>query len=594
MLDRFLPEPRLVEIDHADVGVTPDRAYEALRHFDATRSPLVRALFALRTLPDRLSGRLTEAPRLDIGAIGDGPQPGFRILAEEPGKSVTIGAIGKVWEVEIPFVDVPPDRFAAFSEPGYAKVAWELRCEPRGAGSRIVLELRVSATDDEAWAKTRRYFRLIGPFSHWIRRHALALLEKDLGTAEEQDSARPLPGDDLLPDAKGVVTLGITIAARPEDIWPYLVQMGAQRAGWYSYDSLDNAGRESAWEVVPELQDLFVGQVIAAAPEGEEGYQVLAIEPDRALVLGGLYDVEGERQLPFSGTRPAAFWQVTWAFVLEPLGESETRLLVRARADFAPPSMRWKATWMVPVHHFMQMEQLRNLKARAEHRAHSRASDVGEGVVGAMGMLFSFATPFLRDRRSCWGVDEAIAQRVYPGDELVPDPSWSWTHGVEIDAPIERVWPWVTQIGQGKGGFYSYQWLENLAGCEVQNADRVHEEWSHPKVGDELKIHPSAPGFVVTAVREGEWLVARSQQVADGTKVLDPEAAVSWLFFLEPLPGGKTRFISRYRAHHGDSWKARLAYGPALMEPVGFVMDRRMLLGVKERVESAAPAPETA
>ncbi len=373
MLDHFLPDPRIVEVDHVDLGVPPDRAFHAFRHFDLTRSALVRTLFVLRTLPDRLSGHLTEVPPLTVDTIGKGPKPGFRILAEEPGHSVTVGAIGKVWEAEIPYMDVPPDRFAAFSEPGYAKVAWEVRCEPWGAGARLFLEVRVGATDEEAWTRTRRYFRVIGPFSHWIRRHSLALLEEELGSAEELDARRPLPGDELLPEAKAILTLGITIAARPDVIWPFLVQMGAQRAGWYSYDSLDNGGRESAWDVLPELQSLEVGQILAARPEGEDGYEVLAIEPERALVLGGLYDVEGQKQLAFSAERPSTFWQVTWAFVLVPLGENETRLLVRARSDFAPPSMKWKAAWMAPVHHFMEREQLRNIRARAERRARETA-----------------------------------------------------------------------------------------------------------------------------------------------------------------------------------------------------------------------------
>lgn len=587
MLDLFLPEPRIVEIDHADLGAPPELVFDVFRRFDLTGSPLVHALFALRTLPDRLSGRATEAPRVTIDRIGRGAGPGFRILAEEPGRSITVGAIGKVWMPEIPFVDVAPDGFAAFSEPGYAKVAWEVRCEPRGAGTRLVIEVRVGATDEESWARTKRYFWLIGPFSRWIRRHSLALLEKELGTAEEQDAARVLPGDALLPDARAAITLGTTIAAKPEDIWPYLVQMGAQRAGWYSYDSLDNGGRESSWEVLPELQGLQVGQIIAARPEGAEGYEVLAIERDRALVLGGLYDVEAQKQLPFSASPPERFWRVTWAFVLEQLGEEETKLLVRARADFAPDSMKWKAAWMAPVHHFMEMEQLRNLKARAERRVHSGAADVAEGVLGAMGMLFGVVTPFLRGGRSHWGVDEATAQREYPGDELVPEPSWAWTHGVEIGAPIERVWPYVAQIGQGKAGFYSYQWLENLAGCEIQNAGRAHEEWIHPRVGDEIKLHPKAPGLRIAAMKEGEWLVARSPEREGDPGGDGPEAAVSWLFYLERLGEDRTRFISRYRVRHGGSWKSELAFGRAVAEPVGFVMDRRMLLGVKERAERA-------
>ena len=587
MLDRYLPEPRLAEIDHADIGAPPDVTFDAICRLDMARSPLVRTLFELRTLPDIVSGHATQELRLRLADIGRGPQPGFRVLSEEPGRSLTVGAIGKVWEAEIPFVDVPPEGFAAFAEPGYAKVAWEVRCEPHGAGTRVVFEVRIGATDDEAWAHTRRYFRFIGPFSHWIRRHMLALLQEDLGTEEALDAKRPLPGDALLPEPKATLTHAIDIAARPEDVWPYLVQMGSQRAGWYSHDSLDNDGKESAWEILPELQKLEIGQIVPTGPVGTEGYEVLALEPGRVLVLGGLYDMEAEKQVAFKGPRPAKCWQVTWAFVLEPVNERETRLLARARADFQPASMRWKAAWMAPVHHFMQKEQLRNLKARAERRPHDTGLDVLEGIAGAAGMLFDLVTPFLRRARSHWGIDEATAQRPYPGDALVPEPLWSWTHGIEIDAPIERVWPWVAQIGQGKGGFYSYQWLENLTGCEVQNADRVHEEWAHPVIGSEVRLHPKAPPMRVVALEEGRWLLAEAPE-PPASAPAGSRVQVSWLFFLEPLDGGKTRFISRFRTSYDDTWKTRLAYGPTITESVGFMMDRRMLLGVKERVEKQA------
>ena len=556
-----------------------------LRHFDMARSALARTLFELRTLPDILSGRATEDLSLRISDIGRGAAPGFRVLSEVPGRSLTIGAIGKVWEPEIPFVDISADTFAAFSEPGYAKVAWEIRCEPHGAGTRVILEVRVGATDDEAWDRTRRYFRLIGPFSRWIRRHVLSLLKEELGTETDLDAKRPLPGDVYLPEPKVSITESIVIAARPADVWPWLVQMGAQRAGWYSYDSLDNAGKESAWEILPDLQHLHVGQIIPTEPAGTDGYEVLSIDPERSLVLGGLFDVANKKQVVFNSPRPDRCWHVTWAFVLEPLGAEETKLLARARADFQPASMKWKAAWMGPVHHFMQKEQLRNLKARAERRARSDASDVLEGLVGAAGMVANFVTPFLREARSHWGLDEATARRDYPGDELVPDPRWGWTHGVEIDAPASRVWPWVAQIGQEKGGFYSYQWLENLTGCEIQNADRIHEDWPRPVVGGELRLHPKAPPMKIAAASEGRWFVVHAPFGPDIAPSGDPKAGVSWLFYLEPLGENRTRFISRFRTRYDDTWKNRVLMGPTTIESVGFMMDRRMLLGVKERVE---------
>lgn len=98
--------------------------------------------------------------------------------------------------------------------------------------------------------------------------------------------------------------------------------------------------------------------------------------------------------------------------------------------------------------------------------------DVVEGVVGAGAMIASGITPFLRPRRNRWGLDTALAGRPLAGDDLVPRPRWSWTHGIEIDASADAVWPWVAQVGADRGGFYSYQWLENIAGCGVRNATR--------------------------------------------------------------------------------------------------------------------------
>lgn len=590
MLDQFLPHPRLIELDHADVAVPPARAYEVARHFDATRSPLVRALFALRTVPDRLTGRAHETPSLCVDDIGK-KQPGFRVLADEPGVGFAVGAIGRFWELEIPFADVAPEAFASFREPGFAKVAWAMRFEPLGESStRIVFELRLDATDEEAWKSVRRYFHVIGPFSHFIRRHALAMLRADLGTPEDAEQTDPLPGDELLHDAKAQVTHGVTIKASPEAIWPWLVQMGCHRAGWYSYDRLDNGGVPSAREIVPELQKIAVGDMLPASPEGEGGFEVLRVDPGRVLVLGGLYGAD--KQVPFEDPRPESYWQATWAFVLEPLGPNETRLHVRARVSFAPDSMKWKAAWMRRVHDFMTSHQLHNLERRAEGRmprAHSTLRDVGDGVVGALGILLDIATPFLRGMRSHWGLDEEEANRRYPGDDLLQSPTWGWTHAVEIDSPAERVWPWIAQVGQDKGGFYSYQWLENLAGCEIQNADRVHAEWTHPKVGDALKVHPKAPAMRIAAVEPGRFLVAFSgtDQSAGAPPKGDPRVAVTWLFLLEPIGEGRCRFISRYRAACGDRLADHLMFGPTLIEPVGFAMDRRMLLGVKERAEKA-------
>ena len=590
-LDSILPTPRLVEVDSVDLGVPPEQAWELIRHSDLGRSPLVRALFAMRTLPSRLSGQEVEEMSLRLDDFESSPErPGFQVLHEAPPHEIVVGAIGKVWQLDIPFVHVRGTHaFAAFRERGFVKVAWAIRLSRLGErDTHVAIEVRVDATDDDSWRKFCRYFRVIGPGSRFIRRSVLAALAREHGTPESKETERPLPGDELLADAIAQVTNGITIQASPEAIWPWLVQMGCRRAGFYTINTLDNGGVRSAREIHPELQDLHVGDRLPATPKGEDGFDVLRLERSRVLVLGGLYDAARKRQIPFAGPRPERFWQVTWAFVLERLGDRTTRLHVRVRA--ASPSMgRIHRVWIGQVHRLMEAIQLQNLAARAEGRLPSDDwHDVAEGMRGAVVIACAMATPFLRGKRSHWGVDTAAAQRLYPGDELVPEPRWAWTHGVEIEASMAEVWPWIAQVGADRAGFYSYQWLENLAGCNIRNAESLHPAWE-VCVGASLKLHPSAAPLRVVRVEPGRFFVARAE--ADPTARASGKSWIeaTWLFFLEPLGAKRSRFISRYRCACSEDIVTRIQFGPTLLEPIGFAMDRRMLLGVRKRVDRMAP-----
>src|SRR5581483_10920421 len=369
-LDRLVPTPRLLELDHVDVAAPPERAWEIVRHLDLASLPIARALFSIRTLAERLRRRESGPLSLRIDDLRSSPEkPGFAIFVDDPPREVAIAAIGKVWHSEIPFVHTSScDSFAAFAEPDYAKVAWAVRVLPRGdCDARVEIEVRVDATDEQAWRKFRRYFRLIGPGSRMIRHSFLGWIARELGSPATKEKERPLPGDELIADASGQVTQGITIHASPAAIWPWLVQMGCRRAGFYSIDLLDNGNRRSAREIHPELQRLAAGDVIPATPDGDDGFEVLQVEALHRLVLGGLWDADARRQLRFANPRPARFWQATWAFVLEPLDGETTRLHVRARVAF-PSSERLHAAWIRPVHHLMESAQLAHLAARAEGR----------------------------------------------------------------------------------------------------------------------------------------------------------------------------------------------------------------------------------
>jgi hypothetical protein len=589
-LDDILPMPNLLEIDEVDLAMSPGQAWELIRHGDMGRSPITRALFAVRAIPGRLAGHGDEPRTIRIDDLTSSvAHPGFQVLHDEPRKEVVVGAIGKVWQADIPFIHVASaEDFAAFYEPGFIRVAWAIQLAPRGeTDTHLTFELRVDATDDASWKKFRTYFAGIGRASRFIRRSFLASLAREYGTPESKENDRPLPGDELLPDAVEQMTHGVTVAARPEAIWPWLVQMGCRRAGFYSIDALDNFGRASAREIHPELQEIRVGDVLPVTPEGPDGFEVLRVEENRALVLGGLNDSDLAKQLPFAAARPNRYWHYTWAFVLEQLDDEHTRLHVRVRVAFAHNSPLYLAG-VKYVHHFMEKAQLRHLAARAEGRlSANQPRDVLAGAGGAAIMVAGFLSPFLRHARSHWGVDEATAARTYPGDEIVESPSWAWTHGTEIDAPAENVWPWVAQIGADRGGFYSYQWLENLAGCALRNAETIHPEWAIEK-GGALVLHPDMPPLSVDLVAPGKWFVAHAPVDEVARVAGQARAAVSWLFFVEPLGPQRCRLISRFRCACPDDILSRLQFGPALIEPIGFAMDRHMLKGIKERAENAA------
>jgi len=162
------------------------------------------------------------------------------------------------------------------------------------------------------------------------------------------EARRSLPGDELVADAKIRWDHAITIRAHPADIWPWLVQMGCRRAGWYSYDGLDNGGVPSAARIVPELQRVQVGDIFPMTPKAQDRFVVRVAEPDRALVLG---DDAG---------------QMSWAFVLEP-ADGSTRLITRSRGtiDRLALGLMLKVFWH-PLDFGMQRRQLLNLKRLVE------------------------------------------------------------------------------------------------------------------------------------------------------------------------------------------------------------------------------------
>ncbi|MBN1180372.1 MAG: SRPBCC family protein [Anaerolineae bacterium] len=195
--------------------------------------------------------------------------------------------------------------------------------------------------------------------------------------ATDEEVVMPLPGDDLVPIPKCGYTQAITINASPAEVWPWLVQIGYKRAGWYSHDaihrmmgiagSVEDAER-SAWHVIPALQTLSVGDVVEIAPG--MGYRVVHLEPKRALVLYVRLDTGAMKGLEDGDPLPENYMSSSWAWYLEEVSPGVTRLVVRVRGDYSPGVASVLAA-QIPNELgslVMQPKTLQGIKERAEAR----------------------------------------------------------------------------------------------------------------------------------------------------------------------------------------------------------------------------------
>ena len=219
---------------------------------------------------------------------------------------------------------------------------------------------------------------------------------------------------------------------------------------------------------------------------------------------------------------------------------------------------------------------------------------IGEGLVGAAIIAFALLTPFFGPRRRRWGATDDEVQRTFPGDDLVPHPKGEYTHAITIHTPATEVWSWLVQIGQGRGGFYSYELLENLIGCKMRNVDKIIPELQHLEVGDSILMHPTMGSpYKVVAIETSRALViqirvdTKTKNTFELTdKMSEKYQNFSWVFFLDEIAEGTTRLISRSRNDWNKSLGNTLFFG--IFGPISMMMDRKMLLGIKQRAEAAA------
>jgi hypothetical protein len=189
-----------------------------------------------------------------------------------------------------------------------------------------------------------------------------------------------------------------------------------------------------------------------------------------------------------------------------------------------------------------------------------------------------------RPRYLRWGATGQESVEPFPGDDLIANADLTATRAITIRASADQVWPWVAQLGQGRGGFYSYDFLENLVGCDIHSADRIVPEWQHVEIGDQVRLAPEV-SLVIALLERGRSLVLRGGIPIGNTA---PPYDFTWAFALRDQPDGTTRLLVRERYAYKRPW-AWLVVEPA--EAVSFVMSQKMLRGIRDRAEQPEHQP---
>jgi hypothetical protein len=202
-------------------------------------------------------------------------------------------------------------------------------------------------------------------------------------------------------------------------------------------------------------------------------------------------------------------------------------------------------------------------------RVRALLSKVAAVVVGVV---------LLRRWQVRWGATDAEVDANLPGDEVMPRADRSTTRAMTIAAPPKEVWPWLAQMGQGRGGLYSYDFLENLISCDIHSADQIVEEWQDVTVGDSFRLHPDIALHVV--VVEPDFALVVQGGVPMGHAA--PPYDFTWAFILNEHTDGNTRLVIRERYCFTRRWASLVVDS---ISPVSFVMTRKMLRGIRARAE---------
>jgi hypothetical protein len=197
-------------------------------------------------------------------------------------------------------------------------------------------------------------------------------------------------------------------------------------------------------------------------------------------------------------------------------------------------------------------------------------------VVAVLGTLLAVYLAAIHPWMCHYGSTPAERRMPLPGDDLVPNPAYVTTRAITIRVPPDRVWPWLAQIGQGRAGFYSYSWLENLAGADIHNAHRIHPEWQDLEPGSFVRsvsknwlggAFADETGWTVVSAEPGRFVVLKDWGV----------------FYLQPFGEGRTRLI--FRGREARVGLPALATRVFLLDPIYFIMEKRMVREIRRLAE---------
>lgn len=221
-------------------------------------------------------------------------------------------------------------------------------------------------------------------------------------------------------------------------------------------------------------------------------------------------------------------------------------------------------------------------------------TEVLDNVGGAVRIMGTIVLrPIVRRAYSRWGATDAEVKRPLPGDERVRS-RVTTDAAITIKAKAADIWPWIAQLGQERGGMYSYELLENLIGCKMRNTDHIDPAWEM-KVGDLMRMGP--PGYPVdqvVALERGHWLLMAGADPKTGQVAPLPQPGqtnyvnATWLLYLDERPDGTTRLISRNRLDYEPRTFGSKLIWEVFTDPIGCVMSRKMLLTIKRLVETKA------